>query len=102
MNKHILYISFILFATSSCSVKKYLPAGEKLYRGAIVNVKKGKDVKTSKGTLTKQLKAVTRPATNKFILGQPYKVWWWYMIGEPKRPTGLKAWFRKKWANHPF
>ncbi len=102
MNKLILYIFFIVFIASSCSVKKYLPAGEKLYRGATVIVKKDKDVKTSKGTLTKQLKAATRPANNKFILGQPYKVWWWYVIGEPKRQTGLKAWFRKKLGEPPI
>ena len=102
MNKHFVYILFILFIASSCSVKKYLPANEKLYRGATVIVKKDKDVKTSKNSLAKQLKATTRPATNKFILGQPYKVWWWYAIGEPKRPTGLKAWFRKQLGEPPI
>jgi len=102
MNKRILYIFLMFIIASSCSVKKYLPAGEKLYRGATVIVKNDKDVKTSKGTLTKKLKAVTRPTTNKFILGQPYKVWWWYVIGEPKRQTGLKAWFRKKLGEPPI
>ncbi len=101
MNKRILYIFLLLIIASSCSVKKYLPDGEKLYRGATVNIKKDKEVKTSIGTLKKQLKAAARPAANKFILGQPYKVWWWYVIGEQKRPTGLKAWFRKKLGEPP-
>ena len=91
----------MLFIVSSCSVKKHLPFGEKLYRGATVIIKKDKDVKTSKGKLMKQLKVAARPSVNKFILGQPYKVWWWYVIGEPKRQTGLKAWFRKMLGEPP-
>lgn len=101
MIKRVLYIFFIVFIASSCGVKRYLPAGEKLYRGATVKVEKDKEVETSKGTLTKQLKAVARPTANKFIFGQPYKVWWWYIIGEPKRPTGLKAWFLQQLGAPP-
>ncbi len=101
MNKAILYISFILFIASSCSVKKYLPAGEKLYRGATVTVKKDKDVKASKSSLTKQLEATARPKPNKFLLGQPYKVWWWYVIGESKKSKGLKVWLRKMLGEPP-
>lgn len=93
-------ISFLLVA-SSCNVSRHLPPGEKLYRGAIVKVQKEKDVKQSAKTLQKQLKVATRPAPNKYLLGQPYKVWWWYFIGEPKRPKGIKAFLRDKLGEPP-
>ena len=102
MYKAILYIFSILLIASSCSVKKHLPAGEKLYKGATVNIKKDKDVKTSKRSLTKQLEATARPRPNKFLLGQPYKVWWWYVIGEPKKLKGFKAWLRKTLGEPPI
>ena len=93
-------ICFLLFA-SSCHVGKYLPAGEKLYRGATVIVQKHKDVKASVKSLRKQLQLSVRPKPNKFILGMPYKVWWWYAIGEPKRPKGFKAFLRDKLGEPP-
>ena len=93
-------ISFLIVA-SSCNVSRHLPPGEKLYRGAIVKVQKEKDVKESAKTLQKQLKVATRPAPNKYLLGQPYKVWWWYFIGEPKRPKGIKAFLRDKLGEPP-
>jgi outer membrane protein insertion porin family len=101
MKKLIIYGSIILALASSCSVAKYLPPGEKLYRGATVTVERHKDVKTSEKSLRKQLKQSARPKTNKFILGQPYKVWWWYVIGEPKREKGLKAFLRNKLGEPP-
>ncbi|UAY53338.1 translocation and assembly module lipoprotein TamL [Ferruginibacter albus] len=100
MNKIILYS--LLLALASCSVKKYLPAGEKLYKGATINIIKDKDVAASKGSLKRKLKTVIKPNANAFILGQPYKVWWWYVIGEPKKPKGLKAWLRKKLGEPPI
>ncbi len=94
-------VFFLLFATS-CKVGKYLPAGEKLYRGSTVKVQKKKDVKASEKSLRKQLQLAARPKPNKFILGQPYKVWWWYVIGEPKRPKGFKAFLRDKLGEPPI
>jgi len=95
------YCLIVLCIVSSCSVKKYLPPGEKLYRGPIVMVKKEKGVKDSNGSLKKMLKSTVRPLPNKFILGQPYKVWWWYKI-KTKKQTGLKAWLRKKLGEPPI
>ncbi|MEJ7589853.1 MAG: hypothetical protein WKI04_20055, partial [Ferruginibacter sp.] len=33
---------------------------------------------------------------------RPYKVWWWYVIGEPKRPRGIRAFFRNKLGEPPI
>lgn len=101
MKQIALYIVVFCCLASSCNVGKYLPAGEKLYRGSTVKVQKQKDVKASEKSLRKQLQLAVRPKPNKFILGQPYKVWWWYVIGEPKRPKGFKAFLRDKLGEPP-
>lgn len=91
----------IICIVSSCGVKKYLPQGETLYRGSKVEVQKTNGVKEAKRNLKKQLKSTIYPKANKFILGQPYKVWWWYIIGEPKRKKGLKVFLREKLGEQP-
>ena len=101
MKRIIVYALFFLWLASSCNVGKYLPAGETLYKGATVKVEKNKDVKASNKSLRKQLLLAARPKPNKFILGQAYKVWWWYFIGEPKRPKGFKAFLRNKLGEQP-
>ena len=86
---------------SGCNVGKYLPVGEKLYRGAIVKVERDKNVKTSAKSLRKSLLLSSRPKPNKFILGRPYKVWWWYVIGVPKKPKNFKSFLRDKLGEPP-
>ncbi len=92
---------FLVAAVTGCSVGKYLPHGETLYRGASVQVERSKDVKTSAKLLRNQLKAAARPKPNKFILGRAYKVWWYYTIGEPKHPKGFRAFLRNKLGEPP-
>ena len=100
MIKNILYSLLVLFITS-CGVKRYLPAGERLYKGATIKVKREPGVTASNRSLRKQLKLATRPKPNKYILGQPYKVWWWFVIGEPKKQKGFKPWLRSKLGEPP-
>lgn len=98
----ILFV--ILFAASSCSVRRFLPDGEKLYKGSTVVAQKNPEVKATAKQLKKQLKLAVTPRRNKFFLGQPYKVWWWYVIREPdpqKNGKGLRAFFRKKLGEPP-
>ena len=92
---------FLLVLMAGCNVAKHLPPGETLYRGATVKVTKQPDVKASEKSLRSQLKAAARPKPNKFLFGQPYKVWWYYFIGEPKRPKGFKAFLRNKLGEPP-
>jgi outer membrane protein assembly factor BamA len=91
----------VICIVSSCGVKKYLPQGETLYRGSKVEVQKTTGIQISKRNLRKQLKSTIYPKANKFILGQPYKVWWWYIIGEPKRKKGLRVFLRGKLGEPP-
>lgn len=101
--KRILFILLVLFAAVfySCSVNKYLPPGERLYRGHSVKIEKDAAVKTRTKKLKNEIAVAIQPRPNKFFLGQPWKVWWWYKIGPPKREKGLKAFFRKRLGEPP-
>ena len=101
MMKFFFGICFLVAIVSSCSVKRFMPAGERLYKGSTVHVTKHPETKTKSKSLRKTIKLAAKPRANKFILGQPYKVWWWYVIGEPKRETGLKAWLRGRLGEPP-
>ena len=91
----------LLFAASSCSVRRFLPPGEKLYKGATVVVKKNPEERKTTKKLKKHLSRAVSPRRNKFLLGQPYKVWWWYVIGESKNEKGLKPFLRRKLGEAP-
>ncbi len=99
--KPIISTILLVAVMAGCSVEKYLPPGEKLYDGADIHIKKSDSVAASGGALKKQLKTATGPARNKSLLGAPYKVWWWYKIGEPKKQTGFKHWLRDKLGEPP-
>ena len=102
MSKLLTYLLIIVIAGSSCNVQRYLPPGERLYRGATIHVEKEKGVKASSISLKKQLKFAAKPASNKFVFGRAYKVWWWFKISPPKRPKGVKAFFRNKLGEPPI
>jgi len=57
----MIFCFAILLYASGCSVRRYLPAGEKLYRGATVKVKKEPEVKGSVHSLKKTI-SINRPA----------------------------------------
>lgn len=99
--KYFYIYVVLLIGLGSCSVEKYLPEGEKLYRGAIINIQKDPSVKESDKALKALMQDAIRPRKNKYLLGQPWKVWWWYNIGEPAREKGLKAFLRRKFAEPP-
>lgn len=101
MHKPIIYCLIMLLAFSGCSVQRFLPAGERLYRGATIEIEREKGVKESSKSLKRQLKLAAKPRANKFAGEYPYKVWWWYVIGQPKRPKGIRAFFRNKLGEPP-
>jgi len=95
--------SFLLLFASSCSVQRFLPPGERLYKGSEVIIQKNPDVKQKNKALKNALKMAIKPRRNKFLLGQPYKVWWHYMIKEKpeKKDKGLRAFLRNRLAEPP-
>lgn len=102
MIKFVTYFLVLITISTSCSVRRFIPKGERIYRDASVKVKKENGVTATTRSLKTQLEAVVRPRHNKFFLGHPYKVWWWYVIGTPKREKSLKAWFRNKLGEAPI
>ena len=101
MRKLTISVVILLFIASSCSVKRFLPAGERLYKGAAIHISKPPETKTKSKSLKKTIKLAARPKANKFLFGQPYKVWWWYVIGQPKREKGIRALLRSKLGEPP-
>ena len=105
MKRTQLYLLTLLIISTflqSCNVAKHLPAGEKLYVGADFVLKTdstiGKDEKTR---LTEELTALARPRPNKRLFGFPYKLAFYYFIGEPKKETGLRASLRRSLGEAP-
>ncbi len=96
----ILYLIGFLFITS-CQIKKHLPEGTLLYNGGDVKVEKIEDFKGKPKTIAKTLGQIAAPRKNKMILGFPYKVAWWYAIGEPKKQSGFKYWLRNQFGEAP-
>jgi len=78
-----------------------LPAGEKLYDGAKVKVELAPEIKAREFSFGKKLAGITTPERNRMFLGNPNRVWWWYVIGQPKKEKGFKAWLRKKLGEAP-
>jgi outer membrane protein insertion porin family len=101
MGRRYTYILLLIIFITSCNVRKMLPPGEKLYNGASITVQKEDGVKASSRSLRKQLQGISVPKKNKMILGVPYKVWWWYKIGEPKQQKGFKYWLRNRLGEEP-
>ncbi|MEO8769938.1 MAG: BamA/TamA family outer membrane protein [Ferruginibacter sp.] len=91
----------LLFIVSSCSVRRFIPKDERIYKGAKIKVTKNPETKTKTKALKSTIKLAAKPTKNKFFLGQPYKVWWWYVIGEPRHEKGFRAFLRQKLGEPP-
>ena len=96
-----IYIIACALLLGSCAIRKHLPEGTYLYNGADVTVTRGpgNDMKTR--PVRKILEDLSFPKKNKMILGHPYKVGFWYAIGEPKRNKGFKHWLRNTLGEPP-
>lgn len=90
-----------LLCLSACSVRRYIPKNEKIFRSYNIEIEKSPEVKTRKKALLSEIKIAVQPKPNKFFLGQPWKVWWWYAIGTPKKERGFTAFIRKRLGEPP-
>ncbi len=98
----ILLLLLVICAMSSCSVTKYVPEGKGLYVGSSVKAVADSVSKPNISGLEVSLEEIIKPSPNKTILGFPWKVWWYYFIGEPKDEGGLRSWFRAKLGEPPI
>ncbi|WP_337043457.1 translocation and assembly module lipoprotein TamL [Emticicia sp. 17c] len=98
--RYILLLSMI--GLWSCSVTKHIPAGESLYTGAEVKIQADTLItKAQSKQVQGQVEEIIRPKPNSTILGFPYKVWFYYLFGEPKKEKGFKSFFRKRFGEAP-
>ena len=94
---------FLVAILGGCSVTKHLPAGESLYVGAAVQVRADSGVaKAEVKNIQSVLTDFAKPKPNATIFGFPYKVWFYYLLGEPKSEKGLKYSFRKRFGEPPI
>lgn len=96
-----LSVFVVLIAVASCSVRRHIPPDERIYKGHKIKLEKHSEVKRSNKKLKKDIAIAITPRPNKFFLGHPWKVWWWYKIGPPKREKGLKAFLRNRLGEPP-
>lgn len=103
MRQVLQYILWLLLTISSgsCGVNRYLPPGERLYNGATIKVDKAPELKLKTGAIQNKLSTLATPKRNKRLFGGPYKVWWWYVIGQPKKEKGFKVWLRNTLGEPP-
>lgn len=102
--KRGLFIPVLLtiILLQSCNVAKHLPAGEKLYVGADFVLNTDSTIaKTEKERLNTELQLLARPRPNSRLFGFPYKVAFYYFVGEPKKEKGFRAGLRRKFGEAP-
>ena len=99
--KKVISLAYILLLWG-CSVSKYIPEGESLYTGAKIKIYADSSL-TKKQTklVNEQLVTIIRPIPNKTIFGFPYKVWLYYVLGEPRKKKSPRKWFRDKFGEPP-
>jgi len=102
--RSIAYLFLIIcscYGLSSCSVRRFIPEGERIYKGASASVTKAAEVKESNKSLRTTILQAAVPRKNRFLLGHPYKVWWWYKIGYSGKEKGLRSLLRRKLGEPP-
>lgn len=97
--KHIaLFAVGLMFV--SCRVSNKIPEEKHLYGGADIHIvdslRQGRvpELKT-------KLEEAVRPHPNTMVFGWPYKVGFNFLIGEKKKDSGFKEWFRKRLGEEP-
>lgn len=98
INKLFFIITCLFFA--ACSGYRYLPPGEKLYKGAEIKLESKEKIKNNKGFIKTTAENAIQPKPNKSFLGMYPKVWMYLSAGE--EPKGkFKKWLKKK-GNEPI
>lgn len=87
---------------NSCTISRYLPDGESFYSGAEVRMEADSLAHKIQIEATKAaIEELIRPVPNSTLLGRPYRVGLYYLLGEPKKEKSFRGWFRKRFGEAP-
>jgi outer membrane protein assembly factor BamA len=92
----------LCLVVAGCSSTRGLKPGQILYTGASVKINPDTSSKIDDEKFVKTtLEGKTRPKPNSSILGFKYKLFFYNLAGEPKKPKGFKHWLRTKLGEPP-
>ncbi|SIS42801.1 Outer membrane protein assembly factor BamA [Zobellia uliginosa] len=93
------FLLLFLSGLTACSVRKYIPGNETLYKGAEVDVvtDEGKDARKA---VTQELHTLLRPEPNSTLLGMRLGLYYHYK-SQRKKPGFLNKWLNKKFGEEP-
>jgi len=98
LHKTILFLGLLLLF-SACSVKKYIPEGEVLYKKTSFSITSVGKVKNAK--IEEEIAAVIRPSPNSKFLGSRISLWTYYKA-QKEKPNFLIKYLNKKIGEKPI
>ncbi len=99
--RYILLITILML--SSCSITKHIPSNESLYTGAKIKIIADSTIsKKQTQLIDEQIVSIIRPLPNSTFFGFPYKVWLYYVLGEPRKTKSPRRWFRNRFGEAPI
>src|SRR5690242_1079989 len=99
--KLVLFLLIVL-VIASCNNTKYLAANQNLFIGSTSKIKSTDKIsKSERNSLEDQMKSLVRPKPNSKILGARVKLSIYNSTKEPKKPKGLKYWWKHKVGEPP-
>ncbi len=87
---------------TGCNISRHIPEGEVMLVGNTLRVKTDTAVRVNPHSgLETELEGLLRPVANRTLFKFPYRVWLYYLMGEPKKERGFRQWFRSKLGEPP-
>ncbi|MAN59418.1 MAG: hypothetical protein CMC08_06240, partial [Flavobacteriaceae bacterium] len=98
-NIHLLLLLGILSVVCSCSIRKYIPAEERIYTGASVSLESDSTI-ANKAQLRNVLEGVLRPEPNTKFLGG-YPGLFYYYKAHRENPGFINRWLYRQFGEEP-
>ena len=98
----LVFFLLIVLVIASCNNTKYLAANQNLFIGSTSKIKSTDKIsKSERNSLEDQMQSLVRPKPNSKILGARVKLSIYNSTKEPKKPKGLKYWWKHKVGEPP-
>ena len=96
---HSIYLFFFGIILHSCSIKKHIPEGERLYTGAKIEIQADSSVQNVEQLKT-ELETVLRPSPNSKFLGMHLGLYYYYK-NQKEKPGFINRWLFKQMGEKP-